>query len=280
MKRVLIPFFSCLLVFALLLGSFGTAKAEVGDDPVVTPVSGDMEFTTEVIAIASLPGTTELNQMLVPVGFPDGEAQFEGAGVRVTGMDSGKATACFTLSTIAVNQGWGGKVGVWNGTKWVLLSTTITTGSDEAANTLACAPIAGNGTYAFIKWVTEPDKLPTTGACGAMTIAGPWSYEFNDYNGWMSEGAVITDYVIPLGTVISFQVINQDPTGFFTSGASANGIVTSTLVGPGLYLSVVTFDPDVIFSYAYWEDLNHFTFRVYLPNCYTDFVYPDDLFSS
>ena len=85
MKKVLIPFFSCLLVFTLLLGSFGSAKAEIGDDPVVTPISGDMEFTTEVVPIASLPGTTELDQMLVPVGFPEGEAQFEGAGVLVKG---------------------------------------------------------------------------------------------------------------------------------------------------------------------------------------------------
>ena len=42
MKKVMVPFFSCLLGFTLLLGSFGSAKAEVGDDPVVTPVSGDM----------------------------------------------------------------------------------------------------------------------------------------------------------------------------------------------------------------------------------------------
>ena len=50
-----------LLVLTLLLRSFGIAKAEVGDDPVVTPISGDMEFTTEVVPIASLPGTTELS---------------------------------------------------------------------------------------------------------------------------------------------------------------------------------------------------------------------------
>ena len=47
--------------------------------------------------------------------------------MRVTGMESGKATVCFSLSTIAVNQGWGGKVGVWNGTKWVQLPTTFAT---------------------------------------------------------------------------------------------------------------------------------------------------------
>ena len=72
MKKVFIPFFSCLLVFTLLLGSFGSVKPEVGDDPVVMPISGDMEFTTEVVPIASLPGTMTLaSQMLAPIGFPE-----------------------------------------------------------------------------------------------------------------------------------------------------------------------------------------------------------------
>ena len=125
-----LPFFSCLLVLTLRLGSFGSAHAEVGDDPVVTPVSGDMEFTTEVIPIALCP--VPLN-WLTPCCTrrlpPAGEAQFEGAGMRVTGMESGKATACFTLSTIAVRPALGGKVGAGTGTKWVLLPTTIATGT-------------------------------------------------------------------------------------------------------------------------------------------------------
>ena len=99
--------------------------------------------------------------MLVPVGFPAGEAQYQGDGVIVTGMDSGKATACFTIT--GTQYGWGGKVGVWNGTKWVLLPTTIKA-LDESPNSLACAPITGNGTYVFIRYVAEQDKLPKVGA--------------------------------------------------------------------------------------------------------------------
>ena len=56
MKKIVLPFFSFLLVLTLLLGSFGSAKAEIGDDPVVTPVSGDMDFTTEVVPIAATAG--------------------------------------------------------------------------------------------------------------------------------------------------------------------------------------------------------------------------------
>lgn len=129
---------------------------------MVTPVSGDIEITTEVVPTAALPGITELaSQMLVPVGFPLGEAQFGGNGIRVSKMDSGKATACFSLNTVAVKQGWGGFVGVWNGKKWVKLATSITTSSDEAAATTACATITGNGTYAFIQYVTDATLLPT-----------------------------------------------------------------------------------------------------------------------
>ena len=96
-KKVLLPLFSFLLVLGLLGASFSSAKAEIGDDPVVTPVSGDMEFTTEVVPVAFTCPVLRCSKAkcLFPVGFPIGEAQFEGAGVRVTGMDYGKATACF-----------------------------------------------------------------------------------------------------------------------------------------------------------------------------------------
>ncbi len=173
MKKFVLPLFSCLLVLSLLLGSFTTAKAAPGDDPVVTPVSGDTDFTTEVVAIASLPGVVELEDgMLAPLGFPAGEAQFGGNGIVVKGFDSGKATACFSLSAVAVNEGWGGKVAVWDGAKWVRLATSITT-SDETNTAIACATITGSGTYAFIKYVTEPDKLPTMSACNYFIFFFP-----------------------------------------------------------------------------------------------------------
>ena len=266
MKKLLLPFFSCLLVFTLLLGSFGSARAEVGDDPVVTPVSGDMVFTTEVVSIASLPGLAEYKQMLVPVGFPEGEAQFEGAGVRVSGMDSGKATACFTLSTIAVNQGWGGKVGVWNGTKWVLLPTTIATGTDEAANTTACAPITGSGTYTFIKWVTDPDKLPTFKECefdadiyitGYTTVYGDGYWQ-----GWLT-GAMFSSDSDLTGLPVSVRLLRSVPASQFVLEGTGYG--TLSQYGPYLYGTV--FD-----DFLWWtqqdEMIESWTFYVTFGNCY------------
>ncbi|NMC35141.1 MAG: hypothetical protein GYA36_22180 [Veillonellaceae bacterium] len=278
MKKYIFSVFSFLLVITLLLGSFGIARAAADDDPVVTPISGDNEFATEVIAIASLPGTYELaTQMLAPVGFPAGETQFGGNGVRVSGLSTGKASACFTLSTAAIDQGWGGKVGVWNGTKWVLLPTTITA-LNESPNSLACATITGDGTYAFIKYIVAPDKLPRIQECGEMSIAGPYTYEFDNTEGWMSEGAALTNFYLPPGTEISYKIIHQDPLGFFYSGTEGTGVINiSGELMPGYFISLITFDPIIEFTYDYYTNLNSFVFRVYFPNCYTDFVYPDDL---
>src|SRR5512133_367254 len=161
MKKVLLPMFTFLLVFGMFLSTFGSASANaiIVDDPVVTPVSGDVEFNTAVVPIASLPGVTELpGGMLVPVGFPAGEAQFGSNGVRVTNFDSGKAAACFSITGVEV--GWGGKVGMWDGSKWVLLPTTITSYFESLVSS-ACATITANGTYTFIRWVADPTLLPS-----------------------------------------------------------------------------------------------------------------------
>jgi hypothetical protein len=159
MKKVLFSLFTFLVVFGMLFTSFGSVNAAAVDDPVVTPVSGDMEFTTTVVPIASLPGVAELaGGMLVPTGFPESEAQFGSDGVRVTDFESGKAAACFSITGVEV--GWGGKVGMWDGSKWVLLPTTITFYEENLVSS-ACATITSNGTYTFIRWIADPSLLQT-----------------------------------------------------------------------------------------------------------------------
>jgi len=247
---------SLLLVLTLLLGSFTTTQAAAGDDPVVTPVSGDLEFTTEIVPIAHLTGTTQLaSQMLVPVGFPAGEAQFGGNGVRVSGMDSGKATACFSLNTVAVNQGWGGKVGVWNGAKWVLLPTTISTTSDEAAATTACATISGNGTYAFITYVAEPDKLPKLNPlqpCDGEVQMLWWNRSGNTYHNF-GIGLVSALPGIP----VSYTVIPVAG----TYDGTLTGTVLTDATGAANFSG-----PVIVTSLGYFE----FYFRFFLPTCYVD----------
>lgn len=184
MKRVLFALFSFILVLGLVLVPAGKVNAALGDDPVVTPVSGDLEFTTGVVTVPNLPGTLLLpSQMYGPVGFPIGEAQFYENGIRVTGMEFGKAVACFTIANTFLQKGWKGAVGVWNGTNWVTLSTTLTTG-EELPYTMACAPISGDGTYAFIMGVADPALLVTacdTSGWGLGTAPGKGGDYFYAY---------------------------------------------------------------------------------------------------
>jgi hypothetical protein len=216
MKKTMIPLFSLVLVFSLLFSIATTAAATPLPpppppttpslpEPTVTPVSGDMEFTTTFIPISQFPGTTEFNQMLVPVGFPAGEAQYQGDGVIVSGMDSGKATACFTIT--GTQYGWGGKVGVWNGTKWVLLATTIKN-LEESPNSMACATITGNGTYAFIRFVADVSLLPVNSTCNIDTSV--WSLSFDEDN----SGTYFYTYMgnLPDGTTATITFKSANPT--------------------------------------------------------------------
>jgi len=292
MKKGTPVIISCLLVLTLLLGSFSTARAAAGDDPFVTPVSGDKDFTTEIIPIAHLPGTTQTaGQMIVPVGFPEGEAQFGGNGIRVIGMDSGKATVCFSLDTIAVQQGWGGFVGVWNGSKWVKLATSISTTSDEAAATTGCATITGNGTYAFIKYVTEPAKLPSYGQCGFEVMAFPIESEegpifpvsktiaLPSYDLLMEAAIVGTSngYVVPVGGTVSYKIISTVPAGFILAGGSGSGIVAMNNAEDEMPIGmmIVVFDPPVFIDWdnSLEEDFEDLTVRIFFPDCYADFSF-------
>ena len=282
MKKLVLPFFSVLLVFTLALSSFSSVTAAGGDDPWVTPVSGDMEFTAAVVSIPNLSGIIELDsQKYSPAGFPGGETQFGGDGVRVTGFDAGKATVCFSLKAIEVKKGWGGKVGMWDGAKWVLLPTSIAPVAEEASTTSACAGITGSGTYAFIKYIADTSLLPKgPPACGVMTFDFPYEFYFDDYDGWMEVGIVVHNSFIPEGTPIGYQLINVVPPDFFKSGLSGSGVVFDTMqVDDDLFVAWVGFDPTVIFEYDYFDELESFTLRVFLPGCYTDFQYPDDLFN-
>jgi len=204
MKKTALSIFSFFLVLGLLLAPVGNVNAAIGDDPVVSPVSGDSVFTTEVVPVPALPGTSLLaSQMFVPVGFPLGEAQFEGNGIRVSGLESGKATACFTIPNSVLDQGWSGKVGVWNGTKWVLLGTSFST-ADESPYSIACAPVSGDGTYVFIKWVAHVELLPK---CEAVT--SEWSLNTDSGEGGNYFFAHLHNQVD--GTEATLTFISADP---------------------------------------------------------------------
>jgi hypothetical protein len=246
MRKCTIVLISFLLVFSLLLTSFGSAKANSGDDPVVTPISGDMVFTSEVVQPSALPGTLPSGQMFVPAGFPANEAQFGGNGVLIKGLDSGKATLCYSFPEVEVKQGWGGRFGMWNGAKWVLLPTTITT-ADESPNSIACATITGSGTYAFIKYVVDSTLIPQMSVCN-FGIDYVFNYDYGYvYGGFDSTHFTIglnVSISIPTGTPVTYSMINLDPdwTGTIISGL--NGFTTVTSFNPSQQWA--NFDSDII----------------------------------
>lgn len=272
------------LVLTLLLGSLGSARAAAGDDPAVMPISGDTEFTVEIVPIAQLPGTYDLTtQMLAPIGYPDGEAQFEGPGLTVTGFDHGKASVCFFLSTVAVNQGWGGKVGVWTGTKWAKLETVISTTSDEAAETKACATITGNGTYAFIRYVVKPDLLPKKNpVCSEKTFAMPYVQPVTGWGMWARPGYLglgfrgnffFSDKVYAIGDPVKFEVLETNPAAVLFDPIVSTGTI-SAIFGPfpnGSYRYSVDYDP---YLFYFWGWLRPFTYKLTLPDCYVETEIP------
>lgn len=261
-KRVL-PLLSGLLVLALLLGTFATAKAAPGDDPVVTPVSGDADFITEVIPIAFLPGTIELaGGMLAPFGFPEGEAQFGGNGILVTGFSSGKALACFNLSAAEINQGWGGKVALWTGSEWLRLATTITL-PEETNLALACATITGSGTYAFIKYVSDPDKLPR-GPVVKVYCSDYW-VGLSGGNPWHNPAGVFADYP---NSIITYQILDYTEPFFGDLSGSVMSDATGYFYFDDSEWSSTTLIPSPAFTI-------HFE----TPGCYMDWIFEEGFFT-
>jgi len=222
-----------LLSISLLLASFSNVSAKAAGssqvNPVFTLTSGDMSFTTEFLPMISLPGATTLaSGMLIPVGFPSGEKQFEGVGLQVTGFDFGSASACFPIT--AVNQGWGGQVGKWDGSKWVLLPTSISKPTEESFN-WACATVNASGTYALISWVVDASKLPTSNVkpqCDFTIIDAyetdtTYIHNGSDYqSGTFQKFFIRTSDTTLAGLPLTVSV-SSNPTGTFTWDRTMSG---------------------------------------------------------
>lgn len=164
MKNFVSILMSAFLAVTLLSNSFINVSAngdeETGNIPTVTSLFGDTTFATTILPVVKLPGVDELpNGMLNPIGFPAGEVKFGENGVKVSGLSDGNAKVCFPVRSVELNQGWGGKVGFWTGSKWKLLKTTFSTDQEDPTS-MACATISQNGTYSFIKWIADFSKLP------------------------------------------------------------------------------------------------------------------------
>jgi hypothetical protein len=142
-----------LLVFGLLSANFSQVMAGIMvssdlTDPVVTPTFTGTTVVTKVLAVYNLPGIQDVSGMTYPIGFGPSEGQFSGKGVQVSGLKSWQtAKVCFDFRYSGYK--WAGGVYMWNGTKWVKMSTTVIPAT-EGLPTLACVSGVGNGTYALI----------------------------------------------------------------------------------------------------------------------------------
>jgi len=255
------------LVLTLLFVSslVGNASASSGGQATVTPVSGDLVFSVSPVPVVKLPGqTTTAAGLIVPSGFPLGEKQFDGNGVAVSGLSYGTAKACFSIS--GLNQGWGGKVGYWNGSAWKLLDTSIST-PEEGTFSWACANISANGTYALITWVVDASLLP--GSCDFLKnyyiYNETYAYDKNDI--WLQ-----VPWDVPFASDVSITIISEDPEW---EGPSLVGETASTKV----VLNPLN-QRSVFFQYY---DLNldelqrpYFTARVtfFDPGCSVDLNFP------
>jgi hypothetical protein len=264
MKKIVLLGTTCVFLLAVFFINLGPANAASLPAPTATSISGDQVFTVKVISTSSLPGiTTTSNGLVVPAGFPQGEKQFEGDALVLSDFSYGTVTTCFPVN--AVNQGWGGKVGYWTGSAWKLLDTTITT-PEESSFSWGCAKVYENGTYAFLKWITNSSLLPAEPVetnkptCDfevAMVVLDPSSppqyfddhIHFTDGNSF----ALMADENLA-GRHIKVTFVSSEPVGtYLISGKSGNVLIADgvlSLIDTDIYVvpTVQSFTGDLYTS--------------------------------
>lgn len=151
--------------FALMLTSYASAiplpLTIVVPDPFAVPSVEGAKITSEVLGVPSLPGTMVLaSGKYSPVGYKEGDAQFGGSGLKVSGLEKGvKAKVCFSFRDYSYK--WKGVITMWDGHKWVTQKTEFPIDADGVTS-WACTQGAGNGTYSLIQWYYGPaEPAPT-----------------------------------------------------------------------------------------------------------------------
>jgi hypothetical protein len=272
MRKAISLFIAC----ALLMITIGSVSANSGPKPVVTPLSGDQDFTVTYLNINQMPGSV-LNSdgTPLPTGFASGEKQFEGWGAVVSGFRYGSASACFPIS--GISKGWGGQVGQWNGSKWVLLATTITTPA-ESEISYACATIYGDGTYALLSWIADASLL--TNATTSSTCDFDISNLGNIMTDMTWEGDFFNASLIGIefnstgdlaGLPAAVSLLSASPTESYGVTGTGSGTISSS--GEGSYL--IWFASGLpMFNHT---DVNSsYTYHIDFGDCYINYtVIPD-----
>jgi hypothetical protein len=271
MKRSLLTGFSFILVLALLLTATGAAiAAPLADAPVVTLLAGSGTITTKPISVEDLPGTI-VNEAgtILPAGFPEGEKQFSGDGIQVSGLN-GMANACMPMANY--QYGWFGSIYQYVNGKWTALPGTTTPIAESSAATV-CATIYSDGIYAVLVSYKPPANGTQDKECTMRMKGGVFGS--NDVEGFVDLYGVLlmSDFNVnhfPVGAKFKYKVINENPA--VTLGGDLTGYIT--VVGAegdedGSFVEF-TFSEDTFVTYS-GEGSPEFSVRVYLPGCYADF---------
>jgi len=268
--------FSLIIVLSLLVLSFGTVSASSGPKPVVAPVSGDQVFTVTYLPISQLPGSTGGGEnKFLPVGYESGEKQFEGMGIVVSGFTYGSATACFPIK--GITKGWGGQVARWDGSRWSLYETRISTPA-ESEYSYACATIYGDGTYALLSWIADVSLLPGNGSDSSTC-----DFKITNFGNIMSDmiwdGDNFTAALIGVGFQSTGDLVGLPVTVTFLSAQPAGsygvtGSGSGTLIGgDGGY--TVWFDSGLPMFNMTGSNTSY-TYRIDFGDCYINYtVIPD-----
>lgn len=232
MKKRL-TFLPVLIVCALVLSVFSPAMAKPLPpenklpDPVVTWIDGDNEFTATMLSTVQLPGTSGADAYLPLGDWPEGEKLFGDKGVALSGFSYGSVSICFPVFT--ANMGWSYAVGVFDGSQWNTLPTSITK-QEETPNSWACSTVYANGTYALLKWWGNSNL--SLQACGYnITLVGLESYTTHEDENYMY-GAI---------TMLAFYSradLSGEPVTLKFKGAIESPAVSAVLysIGPDIYI--------------------------------------------
>lgn len=261
MKRLIVFLMASVMVFSFVLASFSTAEASSGwTNPTVTPLSGDIDFTTKILAPSNAPGTIlAANGLIYPIGIDEGDRQFGGEILSVSGMDFGAATACFSFPTYS--YGWRGSVSKWDGTKWIELVTNVNDGKEGTPS--ACATIYTNGTYGLLIGFDQALAPVKSESCAQDLRYTSMSWDDSPGDGYLySIGLVFTGSNQPtVGDPFTWAISNQTPSSDYLTPVSGSGTVDPDWAD----------DPYIVISDLFFSgpQADHsFTLRVYTPECH------------
>ncbi len=262
--------FSLIIVLCLLVLSFGTVSASPGPKPAVTPVSGDQVFTVTYLPISQLPGATGGGEgRFLPAGYESGEKQFEGMGITVSGFTYGSATACFPIK--GITKGWGGQVARWDGSRWNLFETKISTPA-ESAYSYACTTIFGDGTYALLSWIADASLL------GKGSDTSTCSFKITDLGNIMSDMEWDDDYLTALligvefdstgdlaGLPVTVTFLSANPAGSYGVTGTGSGTIEGSDGGYAVW-----FDSGLP-MFIMTDTNSSYTYRIDFGDCYINY---------